>query len=125
MTIRTTGCALTVLSMALNRAGVANRPNSLNDVLRRGRPFDAHGGIRWGDAVAALGSSLGIRFVPRGEGHSLCDVLARKSPVIAGVNLDGAKPTHFVLIADPRFAARTLEDYDNHFRLRGYITPRR
>jgi hypothetical protein len=130
-TIGTHGCALTTLAMALSRAGTPIRPDHLNAHMRSLGLFAGGGRVRWRETVRACMGSRG-RFVTVQDGRSAAAWLARGMSIVAGVNLDGGAPTHFVLLtglvddtqltlADPRFDTWTLDDYEGEFIPRGFI----
>ncbi len=134
LTISEKGCALTSLSMALNFAGLANDPGSLNQFMMQ-TDNDYYGlSVNWGPATRDRSNgSLRFNGFRSRSTQALDDALCQGSPVIVGVNLNAkGEPGHFVvvtgrqrdqyLIADPGFAGRTtLESYNNQFETRGSV----
>ncbi len=144
-TIQQKGCALTVLSMSLNSAGIGsyevggqivpNNPGTLNKLLVEKGGYSGSS-VWWGEATRqasiAAGQGSKFRFNSSAWGTSSDSTLANliktsNVPVAVGVNGN----THFVLvtgivldtffIADPGFASRTtLDDYTT-YEIRGYV----
>ncbi len=142
-TIYQLGCALTSLSMALNFAGVANDPGSLNQFMVTNGAYNGLN-VTW-DKTSRLISGGRLKFDtlggfknsitnPKGARQALESALCGPipHPVIVGVDLDSnGVPQHFVLVTakqgnqflieDPFFPKGTLNDYGNSFETRGIV----
>lgn len=128
-TIRARGCALTALSMALNFAGVANDPGSLNQFMIDNGDYSGST-VWWGPTVRdRAGPPIKFNTVNATNVEELGKLICTTGyPVVVGVN----GSTHFVLatgykdgeilVADPGYVNRTtLSVYNNQFSPRGYV----
>jgi Peptidase_C39 like family len=133
-TISQKGCALTSLSMALNFAGLANDPSSLNKFMIETDNDYNGSSVNWGPATRDRSNeTLVFNGFRSRSTQALDDALCQGFPVIVGVDFNAEDvPGHFVVvtgkqgdtytIADPGFAGRTtLDSYDNKFETRGYV----
>jgi PKD repeat protein len=133
-TIQQMGCALSALAMALQYEGISTDPGALNTLMKNDNDFVGTG-VNWSAATRdASGNALEFHAFRTTDTPFLSQSLANGHPVIVGVNLnDDGVPGHFVvvigqrngqfLINDPGHANRTtLDDYENDFETRGYVS---
>jgi probable HAF family extracellular repeat protein len=136
LTIGDYGCAVSSLAMAITGAGIAQDPGTLNSLLEATGGFNKESAIIWEGAVNAVAGAAGtpgIKFNPV-RSADLDSTLEQGYPVIVRVSANNR--SHFVVvtrkegntysIVDPFYPTddenhTTLDAYNNHFEIRGYV----
>ena len=99
-TIKRKGCALTSLSMALNFAGLANDPGSLNQFMIKTDHDYSGADVSWGATTRdrSDGTLVFNGFRSKAK-QDLDNALCKGFPVIVGVKLNArGKPGHYVVV---------------------------